>query len=112
MHIYKGDQVVVVSGADKGAQGTVLSVDRKKQRIIVQNVNVVKKVSRPNRQAPTQQRGFVEMEAPIHISNVMLLDPRLNKPTRIGIKFLPDGTKVRISKKSGEEIPKPKATRK
>jgi len=102
LHIKKGDTVVVISGNNKGAKGRVLEVIRKTDRAIVEGVNMIKKHTKPNAQTP--QGGIVEKEAPVHISNLMLVDPKTGKPTRVGRKLNDDGKLVRISKKSGEEI--------
>ena len=101
-HIKKGDTVVVLSGEDKGKTGKVLKMIVDKQRAIVEGVNIVTKSSKPSAKNP--QGGFVKVEAPIHISNLSLIDPKSGKATRIAIKIKDDGTKVRIAKKSGEEI--------
>ena len=102
LHIKKGDTVIVISGNNKGAKGRVLEVIRKTDRAIVEGVNMIKKHTKPNAQTP--QGGIVEKEAPVHISNLMLVDPKTGKPTRVGRKLNDDGKLVRISKKSGEEI--------
>lgn len=102
LHIKKGDTVIVLSGEDKGKTGKVLKVIVDKQRAIVEGVNVVTKSSKPTAKNP--QGGFVKVEAPIHISNLSLVDPKSGKATRIAIKVNADGKKVRIAKKSGEEI--------
>ena len=102
LHIKKGDTVIVLAGEDKGKTGKVLKVDVDKQRAIVQGVNVVKKSAKPSAKNP--QGGIVEQEASIHISNLNLIDPKSGKPTRVGIKINEDGKKVRVAKKSGEEI--------
>ena len=102
LHIKKGDTVYVNSGEDKGKTGRVLKVLVKKGRAIVEGVNMVSKSTKPNAKNP--QGGLVKMEAPIHVSNLQLLDPKSGKPTRVGYKVNEDGKKVRISKKSGEEI--------
>ncbi len=102
LHIKKGDTVIVLSGEDKGKTGKVLKVLVEKQRAIVEGVNIVTKSSKPSAKNP--QGGFVKVEAPIHISNLSLIDPKSGKPTRIAIKVTEDGKKVRIAKKSGEEI--------
>jgi len=102
LHIKKGDTVVVLSGNDKGQKGRVLEVIRKTDRAIVEGVNMIKKHTKPN--AETPQGGIVEKEAPVHISNLMLVDPKTGQPTRTGKKLNDDGKLVRISKKSGEEI--------
>ncbi len=102
LHVKKGDTVVVLSGNDRGAQGKVLEVIREKQRAIVEGVNMIKKHTKPNAENP--QGGIVEREAAIHISNLMLVDPKTGKGTRIGRKLGENGKLVRYSKKSGEEI--------
>lgn len=104
MYIRKGDEVIVISGEYKGTKGRVLKVFRKQQRVIVENVNFVKRATRANPQK-NQQGGLIEKEAPIHVSNLLLADPKTKKPTRIRHEILGDGKSVRISKKSGEEIP-------
>jgi large subunit ribosomal protein L24 len=101
-HIKKNDTVVVLTGEDKGKTGKVLRVIREKQRVLVEGINMVSKSQKPSAKNP--QGGIVKQEAPIHISNVSLIDPKSGKPTRIGIKVTEDGKKVRIAKKSGEEI--------
>ncbi|MBO7609079.1 MAG: 50S ribosomal protein L24 [Muribaculaceae bacterium] len=102
LHIKKGDTVYVLAGEDKGQTGRVLSIDVKKGRAIVEGINKVKKSTKPSAQNP--QGGIVEKEAPIHMSNLNVLDPKSKKPTRVGYKRDEKGNKVRISKKSGEEI--------
>ena len=102
LHIKKGDTVIVLTGEDKGKTGKVLKVIVDKQRAIVEGVNIVTKSSKPTAKNP--QGGLVKVEAPIHISNLSLVDPKSGKPTRIAIKVNADGKKVRIAKKSGEEI--------
>ena len=102
LHIRKNDTVMVLAGEDKGKTGKVLKVIVDKQRAIVEGVNIVTKSSKPTAKNP--QGGFIKVEAPIHISNLSLVDPKSGKPTRIAIKVNADGKKVRIAKKSGEEI--------
>ena len=99
--IKKGDTVYVNAGNDKGKTGKVLSVDPAKDRAIVEGVNMVSKHTKPNAKQP--QCGIIKKEAPIHISNLNLIDPKSGKPTRVGFKVEGD-KKVRIAKKSGEEI--------
>ena len=99
--IKKGDKVVVITGRDKGKSGEVLKVLRDEDRVIVQGVHVVKRHTQPS---AGQTGGIVEKEAPIHISNVAHLDPKSNKPTRVGYKTLEDGRKVRVAKRSGEVL--------
>ena len=101
LHIKKVDTVYVNAGNYKGETGKVLSVDPSKDRAIVEGVNIVKKHTKPNAKNP--QGGIVSQEAPIHVSNLQLIDPKSGKPTRVGYRM--DGDKkVRYAKKSGEEI--------
>ncbi|WP_319273048.1 50S ribosomal protein L24 [uncultured Draconibacterium sp.] len=102
LHIKKGDTVVVIAGNSKGQKGRVLEVIRKTDRAIVEGVNMMKKHTKPN--AETPQGGIIEQEAPVHISNLMLVDPKTGEATRVGKKLNDDGKLVRISKKTGEEI--------
>ena len=102
LHIKKGDTVIVLAGEDRGKQGRVLSVDREKQRAIVEGINMVTKHTKPSAKHP--QGGRIQMEAPIHISNLSLVDPESRKATRIAISVNQHGTKVRIAKKSGEQM--------
>ena len=102
LHIKKNDTVVVLAGEDKGKTGKVLKVLVDKNRALVEGVNMVSKSTKPSAKNP--QGGIVKQEAPIHISNLSLVDPKSGKPTRVGIKVAEDGKKVRIAKKSGEEI--------
>ena len=102
LNIKKGDNVMVVTGNSKGQKGKVLEVIREKDRAIVEGVNMVKKHTKPN--AANPQGGIIEKEAPVHISNVMLVDPKSGKPTRVGRRMGADGKLVRYAKKSGEEI--------
>ena len=102
LHIKKGDTVFVISGEDKGKQGKVLSVNVDDQRAIVEGLNLVSKHTKPNAKNP--QGGIVEQEAPIHVSNLQLIDPKSGQPTRIGRRKNDEGKTVRYSKKSGEEI--------
>jgi large subunit ribosomal protein L24 len=101
-HIKKGDSVMVITGESKGQKGRILEVDREKTRAIVEGVNMVSKHTKPNSKAP--QGGIVKKEAPIHLSNLMLLDPTSGKPTRVGKKLNEKNKLIRYSKKSGEEI--------
>ncbi|MBQ9094464.1 MAG: 50S ribosomal protein L24 [Prevotella sp.] len=101
LHIRKDDNVIVLAGKDKGKKGKVLKVLVAEQRAIVEGVNMVKKSQKPSAKNP--QGGIVEQEAPIHISNLSLIDPKSGKATRVSIKH--EGKNViRIAKKSGEEI--------
>lgn len=102
LHIKKGDTVYVNSGEDKGKTGKVLRVIVEKQRAVVEGVNIVSKSQKPNAKNP--QGGIVKMEAPVHISNLNVVDPKTGKPTRIGRRRNEAGKLVRYAKKSGEEI--------
>jgi large subunit ribosomal protein L24 len=97
----KGDDVIVITGKDKGKTGSVLKTIPATERLVVQGVNVVKRHTRPTQ---TNPGGIVEKEASIHVSNVAHLDPDSNKPTRVGFKFLEENKKVRIAKRSGEML--------
>jgi large subunit ribosomal protein L24 len=100
LKVKKGDKVVVITGRDKGKSGEILKVLREENRVLVQGVNVVK---RHQRQSMGTQGGIVEKEAPIHVSNVAHVDPKTQKPTRVGFKM--DGDKkVRVARRSGEII--------
>ncbi len=101
LKVKKGDEVVVLSGRDRGKKGEVLRVLPKESRVVVQGVNVVKRHSRPK---PGEAGGIVEKEAALHVSNVALADPKDGRPTRVGYKFLADGRKVRVARRSGEVI--------
>jgi large subunit ribosomal protein L24 len=101
LKIKKGDQVVVMAGRDKGKRGEVVRVMPKEDRLIVQGVNMVHRHTRPSPQHPG---GIVDKEATIHVSNVAHIDPKTSEPTRIGMKTLDDGRKVRFAKRSGEVI--------
>jgi large subunit ribosomal protein L24 len=101
LKIKKGDRVVVVAGKDKGKNGSVLSVSPKNNKAVVQGVNVAK---RHTKQSASQEGGIVAKEMPIDISNLAHIDPKDDKPTRVGFKTLEDGRKVRFAKRSGEVI--------
>jgi len=100
----KGDRVEVIAGDDKGKVGRVLAVDEKKQRVTIERINFVKRHTKPRKQGVPG--GILEREAPIHVSNVMLYDDKAGRGTRIGSKVLPDGTRQRVSRASGETIAK------
>ncbi len=102
LHVKKGDTVHVISGEYKGQKGRVLEVLIKKNRAIVEGVNMVSKHTKPNAQTP--QGGIIKKEAPVHLSNLLLVDPSTGEPTRIGRKADDNGKLVRYAKKSGEEI--------
>jgi large subunit ribosomal protein L24 len=101
-HIKKGDTVYVISGESRGQQGRVLDVVTKEEKAIVEGVNMVSRHTKPN--AKHTQGGIIKKEAPIRISNLMLVDPSTGKPTRIGRKLDENNKLVRYSKKTGEEI--------
>ncbi|GMA57034.1 LSU ribosomal protein L24P [Alicyclobacillus sacchari] len=102
LRVKTGDKVVVIAGKDKAKSGRILKVFPSEGRVIVEGVNIVKRHSKPSPAHP--EGGIIEKEAPIHVSNVALADPKTGQPTRIGYKFLEDGRKVRYSKKSGEVL--------
>jgi large subunit ribosomal protein L24 len=101
------DEVLVISGKDRGKKGKVLRVDPKKSKVFVEGLNIVKRHQRPQQvagaQRPEQVGGVIEKEGPIHISNVMLLDPKDGKPTRIGIE-VQDGKRFRVARRSGNRL--------
>ncbi|HEY7457572.1 MAG TPA: 50S ribosomal protein L24 [Xanthobacteraceae bacterium] len=99
--IRKGDKVIVLSGRDKGRSGEVIEVQPKEGRALVRGVNMVR---RHQRQTASQQGGIVAKEATIHLSSIAVADPKDGKPTRVGFKVLKDGRKVRIARRSGEQI--------
>ena len=99
--IRKGDNVVVLAGKDKGRTGEVVKVMPKDGRAVVSGINMIK---RHQRQSASQEAGIISKEAPIQLSNLAVADPKDGKPTRVGFKFLDDGTKVRVAKRSGEQI--------
>ncbi|KAB8127639.1 50S ribosomal protein L24 [Gracilibacillus oryzae] len=103
MHVKKGDKVQVLSGKDKGKQGVILAAFPKKDRVLVEGVNIVKKHAKPSQDNP--QGGIINQEASIHVSNVLPVDPKSGEPTRVGYEVR-DGNKVRIAKKSGEALDK------
>lgn len=100
--IRKGDKVQVLTGKDKGKVGVISQVLREKQRVVVEGVQLVARHTKPSAQNP--EGGIVRREAPIHMSNVALVDPEKGKPTRLGMRFLDDGRKVRYAKLSGQNI--------
>ena len=101
LKIRKGDRVKVIAGRSKGKVGDVLRVLPKEDRVVVQGVHMIKRHTKPGR---TDSGGIIEREAAIHVSNVALLDPKSDKPTKVGFKFLEDGRKVRFARASGETI--------
>lgn len=105
LHVRTGDRVQVMSGNYKGVQGTVLRVIPAKNQVVVEGVNMRKRHQAPSQQNP--EGGIVSFEAPMHVSNVMLIDPTTNEPTRVRARLDADGTKERISVRSGNPIPTP-----
>ena len=103
LKIRRDDEVVVISGKDRGKTGKVLRVDPGKGRVYVEGLNMIKRHQRPLPNAPQREAGVIEREGPIHISNVMLLDPKTRKPTRVGITR-EDGVRRRIARGSGQQI--------
>jgi large subunit ribosomal protein L24 len=99
--IKKGDKVIVLAGRDKGRSGEVVKVHPVEERAVVRGINTVQ---RHQRQSAKQEGGIIAKEAPVHLSNLALADPKTGKPTRVGFKILPDGRKVRFAKRSGELI--------
>ncbi|MGE0418737.1 MAG: 50S ribosomal protein L24 [Acetobacteraceae bacterium] len=100
--IRKGDTVVVISGSNKGRRGEVLSVFPAANRALVQGVNIARRHTKPTGMG--QPGGIIDKEAPIHLSNLMLVDPKSEKPTKVGFRVLDDGRKVRVAKATGEVI--------
>lgn len=103
MRIKKGDQVIVITGRDKGKTGEVIKSMPKENKVLVQGINLVKRHTKPTQESAG---GIVSKEAPIHVSNVALIDPKDGKATRVGFRIEKDGQKVRVSKRSGEVISK------
>jgi len=103
-HVRKGDTVIVVAGKDRGKRGRVLRVIPEEGRVVVERINMIKKHQRPTQKL--RQGGIIEREGSIHLSNVMLADPTSDRPTRVGMRALADGKKVRVARKSGEIIDK------
>jgi len=107
MRIKSDDQVIVISGKDRGKTGKVLRTDPKKRRVFVEGLNIIKRHERPRStgdMATANPGGIVEKEGPIDVSNVMLLDPKGNKGTRVGARRTDDGKRVRVAKRSGAEV--------
>ena len=102
MNVKKGDTVIVIAGKDKGRRGKVLKADPKAGRVVVEGVNKVKKHTKPSRK--NTQGGILSVEAPLHVSNVMIYDSKANRPTRVGHKVLKTGQKVRYSKVTGDTL--------
>jgi large subunit ribosomal protein L24 len=105
IRVMKGDTVLVIAGDDKGKSGRVLMVLKDKSRVIVEKINFVKRHIKPTQR--NTQGGIQEKEAPIHISNVQLVDPKTGEGTRVGVRRLPEGGRERLARKSGEVLPRP-----
>jgi large subunit ribosomal protein L24 len=104
--IVKGDEVLVIAGRNKGERGTVRTYILETDRVVIEGVNIVKK---HRKQGRAQQAGIIEVEAPLHVSNVMLVEPGTDEPTRVGVRKNADGKNERFSKKTGNTIPNPNA---
>ena len=104
LRIRRDDEVVVISGKDKGKTGRVLRVEPVKRRVYVEGLNIVKRHQRPSALNPNAQAGVIEREGPIHVSNVALVDPKTKKPTRLGATTTSDGKKARVARRSGTQI--------
>ena len=108
MRIRKDDQVVVIGGKDAGKTGRVTRTEPKRERVYVENLNIIKRHERPRSVKDAQRGGevggIVEKEGPIHVSNVMLLDPKDNKPTRVGVRRDENGRRMRVTRRSGSEL--------
>jgi large subunit ribosomal protein L24 len=104
LRIKTDDTVIVTSGKDKGKTGKVLRVDVKNSKVYVEGINIVKRHQRPTPGRPNAPVGVIEKEGPVHVSNVAILDPKDNKPTRVGIVRRDDGRRIRVTKRSGTEL--------
>jgi large subunit ribosomal protein L24 len=104
MKLRRDDEVIVISGKDKGKTGKIMRVDRSRGRVFVEGINMVKRHQKPNPARPNARVGVIEREAPVHVSNVALLDPKDRKPTRIGTRRTEEGARMRVTRRSGTEI--------
>ena len=104
LRIKRDDEVVVIGGKDRGKTGRVIRVDREKQKVYVDGLNIQKRHQRPSQLNPNAQVGVIERPGPIHVSNVALIDPKDHKPTRLGATTTADGKKARVAKRSGTQI--------
>ena len=104
MKIRTDDEVIVISGKDKGRRGKVIRTEPKKDRVYVEGVNMVKRHQRPTPGRPNAPVGVIEKEGPVHVSNVAVVDPKDNKPTRIGVRRDESGNRMRVTKRSGSEL--------
>ena len=104
MRIRTGDEVIVISGKDKGRTGKVIRTEPAKDRVYVEGVNMVKRHQRPTPGRPNAPVGVIEKEGPVHVSNVAVVDPKDNKPTRVGVRRDSNGNRMRVTKRSGSEL--------
>jgi large subunit ribosomal protein L24 len=104
MKLRTDDEVVVISGKDRGKTGKIIRVDRRRDRVYVEGINIIKRHQRPNPGRPNAPVGVIEREGPVHVSNVALLDPKDRKPTRVGTRRTEEGARMRVTKRSGTEI--------
>ena len=104
LKLKRDDNVIVISGKDKGKTGKVIRVEPSKDRVYVEGVNIIKRHTRPNPARPNAQVGVIEREGPVHVSNVALLDPKDRKATRVGTRRTEEGRRMRVTKSSGTEI--------
>jgi large subunit ribosomal protein L24 len=104
MKLRRDDEVVVISGKDKGKTGKIIRVEPAKQRVYVEGINMIKRHQRPNPARPNAQVGVIEKEGAVHVSNVALVDPKDHKPTRVALRRAEDGRRMRVTKRSGTEI--------
>ena len=104
LRIKRDDEVIVISGKDRGKTGRVIRIDREKDKVYVDGLNIQKRHQRPSALNPNAQVGVIERPGPIHVSNVALVDPKDNKPTRLGATITADGKKARVAKRSGTQI--------
>jgi large subunit ribosomal protein L24 len=104
MKLRTDDEVIVISGKDKGKTGKIIRVDRAKGRVYVEGINIIKRHQKPNPARPNAPVGVIEREGPVHVSNVALLDPKDRKPTRVGTRRTEQGARMRVTKRSGTEI--------
>ena len=104
MKIRTDDEVIVISGKDKGKTGKVIRVDRSRGKVFVEGLNMVKRHQRPTPGRPNAPVGVIEKEGPVHVSNVAVVDPKDNKPTRVGIRRDENGRRMRVTKRSGAEL--------
>ena len=104
MKLRTDDEVIVISGKDKGKVGKIIRVERSRDRVYVEGINIVKRHQRPSPGNPNAPVGVIEREGPVHVSNVALLDPKDRKPTRVGTRRTEEGARMRVTKRSGTEI--------